>query len=133
MELVDDGMAATPTKTAAALRERPDRSVVLVAGGELTSAGLPVHASPEEQRLLEEACAEARRAARLVVLFGPAAGRLAPLLDPTPVVVAGDVEHAVATAGERLSGAHTLLVSPMFPVSLEERERIAPALRALVR
>ena len=106
---------------------------MLVAGGELTSAGLPVHASPEEQRLLEEACAEARRAARLVVLFGPAAGRLAPLLDPTPVVVAGDVEHAVATAGERLSGADTLLVSPMFPVSLEERERIAPALRALVR
>ena len=74
VELVDDGMAATPAKTAAALRERPDRSVVLVAGGELTSAGLPVHASPEEQRLLEEACAEARRAARLVVLFGPAAG-----------------------------------------------------------
>ena len=133
VELVDDGMAATPAKTAAALRERPDRSVVLVAGGELTSAGLPVHVSPEEQRLLEDACAEARRTARLVVLFGPAAGRVAPLLDHTPVVVADDLEHAVATAGERLAGADTLLVSPMFPVSLEERERIAPALRALVR
>jgi UDP-N-acetylmuramoylalanine--D-glutamate ligase len=133
VELVDDGMAATPAKTAAALRERPDRSVVLVAGGELTSAGLPVHVSPEEQRLLEDACAEARRTARLVVLFGPAAGRVAPLLDHTPVVVADDLEHAVATAGERLSGADTLLVSPMFPVSLEERERIAPALQALVR
>jgi UDP-N-acetylmuramoylalanine--D-glutamate ligase len=132
-ELVDDGMAATPTKSSAALRERPDRSVVLVAGGELTSAGLPVHASPGEQRLLEEACAEARRAVRLVVLFGPAAGRLAPLLEPTPVVVARDVEHAVATAGDRLSGAHALLVSPMFPVSLAEREWIAAALRALVR
>jgi hypothetical protein len=106
---------------------------VLVAGGELTSAGLPVHASPEEQRLLEEACAEARRASRLVVLFGPAAGRLAPLLDPTPVVVADDLERAVATAGGRLSGADTLLVSPMFPVSLAEREWIAAALRALVR
>ena len=35
--------------------------------------------------------------------------------------------------GERLSGAEALLVSPMFPVSLEERERIAPALRALAR
>ena len=87
----------------------------------------------EEQRLLEQACAEARRAARVIVLFGPAAGRLAPLLDPTPVVVAGDVEQAVATAAGHLSGAQTLLVSPMFPVSLEERERIAPALRALVR
>ena len=133
VELVDDGMAATPAKTASALRERPDRSVVLVAGGELMSMGLPVHASPEEQRLLEEASAEARRAARLVVLFGPAAGRLAPLLDPTLVVVAGDVEHAVATAAERLSGVDTLLVSPMFPMSAEERERIAPTLRALVR
>ena len=133
VELVDDGMAATPAKVAAALRERPDRSVVLVAGGELRSVGLAVHASPEEQRLLEEACAEARRAARLVVLFGPAAGRLAPLLDPAPVVVAGDLEHAVAMAGERLAAGDTLLVSPMFPVSLEERERIAPALRALVR
>jgi UDP-N-acetylmuramoylalanine-D-glutamate ligase len=92
-----------------------------------------VHASPAEQRLLEEACAEARRAACLVVLFGPAAGRLAPLLDHTTLVVAGDLEHAVATAGERLSGAHTLLVSPMFPVSLPERTQIAPALRALVR
>ena len=133
VELVDDGMAATPAKVAAALRDRPDRSVVLVAGGELASVGLVVHASPEEQRLLEAACAEARRAACLVVLFGPAAGRLAPLLDPTPVVVAGDLEHAVATAGERLAEAQTLLVSPMFPVSLEERERIAPALCALAR
>ena len=133
VELVDDGMAATPAKTAAALRERPDRSVVLVAGGELTSVGLPVHASPEEHRLLEDACAEVRRAAGLVVLFGPAAGRLASLLDPSRVVVAGDVERAVATAGAHLSGSQALLVSPMFPVSLEERERIAPALRSLVR
>ena len=58
-ELVDDGMSATPTKTAAALRPRRAGSVVLVAGGELESAGLPVHASPPEQRLLEDACAEA--------------------------------------------------------------------------
>jgi hypothetical protein len=133
VELVDDAMAATPAKTAAALRERSDGSVVLVAGGELTSAGLRVHALPEEQHLLEGACAEARRAARLVVLFGPAARRLEPLLGPTPVVVADGVEHAVGIAGERLSGAETLLVSPMFPVSLEERERIAPALGALLR
>ena len=131
VELVDDGMAATPAKTAAALRERPDRSVVLVAGGDLTSAGLPVHASPEEGQLLEGACLEAQRAAREVVLFGPAADRLAPLLGATPVVVVDDLARAVAIAGERLAGAESLLVSPMFPVSLESRERIAPALRAL--
>jgi len=131
VELVDDGMAATPAKTAAALRERPDRSVVLVAGGDLTSAGLAVHASPEEAQLLEGACLEAQRAAREVVLFGPAADRLASLLGATPVVVVDDLARAVAIAGERLAGAESLLVSPMFPVSLESRERIAPALRAL--
>ena len=60
LELIDDGMAATPAKTASTLDERPDGSVVLVAGGELESAGLPVHASPEEERLLEQACAEAQ-------------------------------------------------------------------------
>ena len=72
-ELVDDGMAATPAKTAAALRPHASRSIVLVAGGELESAGLAVHASPEEHALLARACAEARRVTRLVVLFGPAA------------------------------------------------------------
>jgi UDP-N-acetylmuramoylalanine--D-glutamate ligase len=132
-ELVDDGMAATPAKTAAALRGRPAGSVVLVAGGELTSVGLPVHASPEEQRLLEEACAEVRRAARRVVVFGPAARWLAELLAPARVIVASGVEDAVAEAGEHLAGAGALVVSPMFPVSLEDRQRIAPALRALAR
>ena len=70
-ELIDDGMATTPTKAASALHEYADGSVVLVAGGELESAGLAVHASREEQALLEQACAEARRVASLVVLFGP--------------------------------------------------------------
>jgi UDP-N-acetylmuramoylalanine--D-glutamate ligase len=133
VELVDDGMAATPAKSAATLRSRSDGTVVLVAGGELTSAGLAVHASPEEQRLLEEACAEARRAARLVVLFGPASERLAPLFDTVPTLRADDVEDAIATAANHLEGAETLLVTPMFPLSTGERLRIAPALHALAR
>ena len=33
VELVDDGMAATPAKTAATLRSRPTERLVLVAGG----------------------------------------------------------------------------------------------------
>ena len=133
VELVDDGMAATPAKSAATLRSRSGGTVVLLAGGELTSAGLAVHASREEQRLLEEACAEARRTARLVVLFGPAAGRLAPLLGAVPTLRANDVEDAIATAADHLEGAGTLLVSPMFPLSMRERMRIAPSLRALAR
>jgi hypothetical protein len=67
-----------------------------------------------------------------VVVFGPAAERLAPLLDRARTVVAAEIDDAIAVAGERLGGAETLLVSPMFPLSLEERGRVAPALRRLL-
>jgi UDP-N-acetylmuramoylalanine--D-glutamate ligase len=130
-ELVDDGLAATPSKTAAALHGHRDGSVVLVCGGELESAGLPVHASPEEQRLLEEACAEARAVARLVVLFGPAAARLAPFFDRTRTLHAATLDEAIELASSRAEGAEVLVVSPMFPLPLADRERIAPALEHL--
>ena len=131
MELIDDGMAATPSKTASALHEFPDASVVLVAGGELEAAGLPVHASREERELLEEACDEARRVARLVVLFGPAATRLASSFDRRTTLRATTLDEAIALASTHAEGAKVLVVSPMFPLPLEDRERIAPALRAL--
>lgn len=130
-ELIDDGMAATPSKTASALHEFPDASVVLVAGGELEAAGLPVHASREERKLLEEACAEARRVARLVVLFGPAATRLASSFDRRATLRATTLDEAIALASTHAEGAKMLVVSPMFPLPPEDRERIAPALRAL--
>ncbi|HET6601893.1 MAG TPA: Mur ligase family protein [Gaiella sp.] len=130
-ELIDDGMAATPSKTASALHEFPDASVVLVAGGELEAAGLPVHASREERKLLEEACAEARRVARLVVLFGPAATRLASSFDRRATLRATTLDEAIALASTHAEGAKVLVVSPMFPLPPEDRERIAPALRAL--
>ena len=130
-ELIDDGMAATPSKTASALHEFPDASVVLVAGGELEAAGLPVHASREERKLLEEACAQARRVARRVVLFGPAATRLAPSFDRRLTLRATTLDEAIALASTHAEGAKMLVVSPMFPLPPEDRERIAPALRAL--
>jgi len=130
-ELIDDGMAATPAKTASALHEFPDASVVLVAGGELETAGLPVHASREERALLEEACAEARRVARFVVLFGPAAARLASSFDRRTTRRTTTLDEAIALASSHADGAKVLVVSPMFPLPLEDRERIAPALRAL--
>ena len=71
---------------------------MLVAGGELEIAGLPVHSSPEEQMLLEQACAEARRVARLVVLFGPAAARLAPFFDRSRILRARTLDEAIALA-----------------------------------
>jgi len=130
-ELIDDGMAATPAKTASALHEYVDESIVLVAGGELESAGLPVHASREEQALLEDACAEARRVARLVVLFGPAAGRLAPHFDRRRTLRAATLDEAIVLASTHAGEARVLVVSPMFPLLLADRERIAPALEAL--
>jgi UDP-N-acetylmuramoylalanine--D-glutamate ligase len=132
-ELIDDGMAATPAKTAAALRRRAAGSVVLVAGGELEIAGLPVHSSPEEQMLLEQACAEARRVARLVVLFGPAAARLAPFFDRSRTLRARTLDEAIALASERAEDAKMLVVSPMFPLPPADRERIAPALETLAQ
>lgn len=130
-ELIDDGMAATPAKTASALHQFPDASVVLVAGGELETSGLPVHASREERELLETACLEARRVARLVVLFGPAATRLAPSFDRRSTLRATTLDEAIRLASAHAEGAKVLVVSPMFPLRLEDRERIAPALRAL--
>jgi len=130
-DLVDDGMAATPSKTASALHEYPDASVVLVAGGELEHGGLAVHASREEEALLEEACAEARRVARLVVLFGPAAARLAHSFDPHTTLHAATLEEAIALASASAGGAGVLVVSPMFPLRPGDRERITPALQAL--
>jgi UDP-N-acetylmuramoylalanine--D-glutamate ligase len=130
-ELVDDGMAATPSKTAAALEGYADGSVVLVAGGELEHDGLAVHTSPEERALLERACTQAARVARVVVLFGPATGRLAPFFDRRRTVRAANVEDAIAVASAHAEGAGVLVVSPMFPLPLADRERIAPALKEI--
>jgi UDP-N-acetylmuramoylalanine--D-glutamate ligase len=127
-ELVDDGMATTPAKAVAALEGHADESVVLVAGGELEQAGLAVHSSPEEQALLERACAEAARVARLVVLFGPAAARLARYFDRGRTIRAGTLDEAIAVASTHADGASVLVVAPMFPLALADRERIAPAL-----
>ena len=128
--VIDDGMAATPSKTAASLAAHPDGSVVLIAGGIDDLGAGPVHAAPEEQELLERACNEIARSARLVVLFGPAADRLQPALAARGVATlrAEDLEEAVDTACSRLeqaclAGAATLVFSPMFPVGVADRER----------
>ena len=67
--VIDDGMAATPAKTAALLAGHPDRSIVLVAGGLADAGGGPVHSAPEEIELLHRACDEVARAARVVVVL----------------------------------------------------------------
>ncbi len=130
--VVDDGMAATPRKAAATLIGFPDRSIVLIAGGLTDAGGGPVHATPDEQTLLEHACDEIARAALAVVVFGEGGARLAELLrrrriDPA---VAVDLAEAIALAATRAPEAAAVVFSPIFPLPQEERARFAELVRA---
>ena len=121
--VIDDGMAATPTKTAALLAGYPDRSIVLIAGGTDDAGGGPVHATPEESALLDRACDEIARAARSVVLFGAGGSRLGPLLTERGVEIrtVEDLAAAVKVAGSQAAGATAIVFSPLFPLPAEER------------
>lgn len=132
--VIDDGMAATPLKTAAALAPYPDRSVILVAGGMNDAGGGRVHATPEEQALLERACDEIARAARVVVVFGEARPRLEALLQVrrVEIVATGGLDEAVVAAHRQAGarpGAAAVVFSPMFPLPHEERARFAGLVR----
>ncbi|MCU0309075.1 MAG: Mur ligase family protein [Thermoleophilia bacterium] len=124
--VVDDTMAATPAKARAALGGHPDRSLVLVSGGEDHPGGGPaVHADPAERALLAGACREAVRAARLIVLFGPAAARLARHLPGDRLVRAAGAEDALRRAVAAARPGDTVLVAPMFPMAQRDREAVA--------
>jgi hypothetical protein len=117
-------MAATPGKAAAVLEPWADSSVVLIAGGLVELGGLAVHASPEERAVLDAACTEAARAARAVILFGPAAARIEPLLAGVDIERAGSLDEALEFARRRSSGAAAVVVAPMFPAAVEERLQV---------
>ena len=129
--MLDDGMAATPTKGAATLTRYPAGSIVLIAGGLNDAGGGTVHATPAENALLEQACDVIARVARIVVLFGEAGQRLAPLLARRQVelVETSDLEAAVAAAAERTADATAVVFSPLFPVALGDREGFAALVR----
>jgi len=133
--VVDDGMAATPLKTAATLATYPDHSIVLIAGGMNDAGGGPVHATPEEHALLERACDEIARTARVVFVFGDGGARLAALLRQRQVEtqsvanLAEAVVEAVSVAASRAVGATAIVFSPLFPLPLEERARFASLVR----
>ncbi len=120
--LVDDSMATTPTKGATTLAGFRERSVVVVAGGELESAGRRVHASPEEVALLEAASVALRRAARAVVGFGPAGVACAELWGAD--VVVDSIDEAIERSLALCTGASAVVVSPMFPVAPADRDRV---------
>ena len=123
-----DGMAATPAKAAAFVRSLPDHSSVLIVGGIADTDNGPVHAAPAEQRLLREACAEFARAALRIILIGPAASRVAPLLaqaGAADVRIGPDLHWGAAAAMEDLEGVGQIAWVPAFPAALQDRERFA--------
>lgn len=131
--VIDDGMAATPAKTAALLRRYGERSIILVAGGLADAGGGSVHATPAEAALLGSACDEIARVAVRVVVFGLGGERLHPLLARRRMEVeaAPTLESALSAAAERTAGAMRIVFSPMFPVSAKERAGFEALVRAL--
>ena len=129
--VLDDGMAATPAKGAATLARYPAGSIVLIAGGRDDAGGGTVHATPAEIALLEQACDVIARVARVVVLFGEAGPRLATLLARRRVelIETRDLDEAVAAAAERAAGATAVVFSPLFPVTLADRQRFGGLVR----
>lgn len=62
----------------------------------------------------------AHAGARAVVAFGPARARMAPFV--TPSAEADGIAHALEKAIELCPDGGTVLVSPMFPLTPEQRE-----------
>jgi UDP-N-acetylmuramoylalanine-D-glutamate ligase len=124
-------MAATPTKASATLARYPAGAIVLIAGGLVDAGGGSVHATAAEIALFEQACDTIARVARLVVLFGAAAPRLARALAGRRVelIEVADLDAAVATAARSSAGAAAVVFSPLFPVTLDDRQRFAALVR----
>jgi UDP-N-acetylmuramoylalanine--D-glutamate ligase len=123
----DDSMAGTPAKAVAALEGFPDDSIVLVAGGQTHGAAGPVHATVVEQELLEMAVAVSTRKAKHIIVFGPAASRLAELLPGSEL--ADDLDHAIERAVAAAPGSQAVLIAPMFPIAPHDRDRVASLVR----
>ena len=90
-----------------------------------------MHATPAELALLEQACDVVARVARVVVLFGEAGPRLAPLLARRQVelITTSDLEAAVTAAAQHADGATAVVFAPLFPVALDDRERFGALVR----
>ena len=92
--------------------------VVLLAGG--LDAG--VHRAPEEERALVRACARGARRARDRVRRGGAADRRrAARRDAS----CADLDAAVAAGLELAQPGDGLLLAPMFPLAMADRERFS--------
>ena len=75
-----------------------------------------------------EACDVVARVCRTAIVFGESGERLATLLRlrRVTVVECGDLEGSVTAAAEEVGpGVERVVFSPLFPVSLADRERFA--------
>ena len=120
--IIDDTMAATPLKGAAAIADAGSGDLVVVVGGDPAPGGVPVHADPYARSDLERAVRTARRRARVLVAFGPAASDVAAIA--TPDQVAAEIDEAIDIALRSAAPGGSVLVSPMFPMSPAERDRV---------
>jgi UDP-N-acetylmuramoylalanine--D-glutamate ligase len=116
---IDDGMAATPRKVAAALERLAGERVVWIGGGHDDGT---VHASEAETAALSRTCTAIVGAGWIPILYGRAAARLGEHVRGRSVATladAVDVARATARPGD------VIVHAPMFPVSMEERALFA--------
>ena len=125
--LIDDSCCATPRKVIEALRRCPPGRTVLVAGGRRRVGGRMVHRSLEEASAEHEALRMIDATVRAVVPFGDAAGRFAGCRHA--VGAQPDLGNAIARARDLSEDGDTILVSPMYPVTADERARVPRLLR----
>lgn len=113
--IVDDTMAATPMKCRAGVDAYADQRPVVVLGGDLA----PGH----DLRELAAALIHVSETAADVVAFGPAADTVTARIGvrAAALTVSGAVGIAATLAGP----GGLVLVSPMFPMTPDERDRIA--------
>jgi UDP-N-acetylmuramoylalanine--D-glutamate ligase len=133
--VISDALAATPAKSAAGLALHPRRSVVLIAGGYDDLGGGPMHATPGERALFDDAAAVAARACIHASLFGPAGPRLAGALTAAGLASVAVHETLAEAAGDALTHAgpgRTIVFAPFFPTTPTERASV-PALLGLPR
>lgn len=129
IRVIDDSMAATPAKAAAAIARCDPSTLVLIVGGLSAIDGRVVHDDPAARAAVEQAIDQATAAAHLVA-FGTAAERVAQRC--SSAIITPTLADAVAVAAKLARTGDTILLAPMFPMAQPERAAFADGmLRAI--
>ena len=122
VRVIDDGLAATPSKAAIGLAALDPATTVVIAGGHRSFSGAVVHDSAAERAQVERFCG-VLAAMRGAVVFGGAGAHLAtrvPRAAPaSDLRAAWDEARALAVPG------CTIVLAPGYPLTLEERAAFA--------